>query len=175
MVQLVCKPQPEQENCQEEGTVPEDDPCSLGVATDCDGNRFSFKEIHFHTGSDHTVGGRRYDMEVQVIGYPETGSAYTEKMVLSLLGYMSPEATNDFISPLNLMDLPSLSTPVTVVHPSDPSSLDLQKLFQGNHILSYSSEFSYYSYRGSLTRPQCQESVRWVIAAQPFPIALTTL
>lgn len=42
MVQLRCKPKPEDENCEEVGSVPEDDPCSLGVATDCDGNRFSF-------------------------------------------------------------------------------------------------------------------------------------
>lgn len=73
-------------------------------------------------------------------------------MVLSLLGYMSPEATNDFISSLNLMDLPSLSTPVTEVS-KENGSLDLESLFKGNHILAYSSDFSYYSYRGSLTRP----------------------
>jgi carbonic anhydrase len=64
---------------------------------------FEGKELQFHTPSDHVIGGKRYDLEVQAI-YESTGKGGMgdEKAVLSMLFVQEPGRTNDFMQALDL-------------------------------------------------------------------------
>jgi carbonic anhydrase len=58
----------------------------------------------FHSGSDHTINGKRYDLEVQVIFEPQNERT-TNKVALAFLFSKEPGKVNDFINSLDLTRL----------------------------------------------------------------------
>ena len=51
---------------------------------------FEGKEIQFHTPSDHVIGGKRFDMEIQAIYQSSNANGNNEKAVLSFLVNVEP-------------------------------------------------------------------------------------
>lgn len=70
---------------------------------------FEGKEIQFHTPSDHVLGGKRYDLEVQAI-FESTGKGgmADEKAVVAMLFNQEAGRTNDFMQNLDLTRIPSV-------------------------------------------------------------------
>lgn len=133
-----------------------------GNTISMDGRTFEFKQMHFHTPSEHLIDGITYPMEIHMVttlkDQPEGET--TEYLVLAFLAKMGKE--NKFIShfidqipkeegDINEVDLNALTD-------SETSNVaDLLKKLN-----------SYYHYKGSLTTPPYTESVNWYVMKEIF-------
>ena len=77
-----------------------------------DGGVYYAEEIVFHTPSEHTIKGKKYDMEMQVIHYGQSQGDIAKQIVLSFLFEKTPGRYNQFIEDLNVFDLPNPTSPV---------------------------------------------------------------
>ena len=117
---------------------------------------FEFKQIHFHTPSEHLIDGITYPMEMHVVntllGQAEEDT--TEYLVVSFLFKMGKENKfiNEFIRliPGNKNESDDVST--GTVNLRDLVNYNPKKLLK-----------SYFFYKGSLTTPPYTESVHWLV------------
>jgi carbonic anhydrase len=147
----------------------------IGKITTADGSTFIAKEIVFHTPAEHTIEGKRYDMEIQIIhhGVKEIGKQTT----LSFLIEKTPGIYNQFFDELNFFYLPNQVQPETVLE-----QLYLPKIFyeKTNESDEYNTTpdikpFSFYTYQGSLTFPPCSENTIVYVASKPIKLGSTAL
>ena len=133
-----------------------------GNTISIDGRTFEFKQMHFHTPSEHLIDGVTYPMEMHVVttlkDQPE--SETTEYLVLAFLVKMGEE--NKFIS--NFIDrIPKEEGGI--------NELDLNALTDSetSNVADFLKELnSYYHYKGSLTTPPYTESVNWYVMKKIF-------
>lgn len=145
----------------------------FGKVITMDGAVYYAEEIVFHSPSEHTIKGKKYDMEMQVIHYGQSQGDIAKQIVLSFLFEKSPGKYNQFIEDINVFDLPNPTSPIR----------DLEaKVFIPN-IFKFGEEdditimepFSFYTYQGSLTFPPCTEDTIMYVASKPVPIGSTAL
>jgi carbonic anhydrase len=110
-----------------------------------DGN-FESKQFHFHSPSEHTVGGKFYPMEVHLVHQDEKGN-------LVVVGILFEEGERNAA----MDQLPSFKA--ARGEDSDADSVDYKLLFPNGK--------DYFYYSGSLTTPPCSEGVYWMIFKQP--------
>lgn len=133
-----------------------------GNTISMDGRTFEFKQMHFHTPSEHLIDGVTYPMEMHVVttlkNQPE--GEISEYLVLAFLVKMGKE--NKFIS--NFIDqIPKEEGGV--------NKLGLNALTDSetSNVANFLKELnSYYHYKGSLTTPPYTESVNWYVMKKIF-------
>ncbi|XP_031399232.1 alpha carbonic anhydrase 7-like [Punica granatum] len=113
------------------------------------GTRYFLQQCHWHSPSEHSINGRRYDMEMHMVHVSPNPTVKNKIVVLGLL-YQSG-APNPFISKLmghvrSMIDKHEERT-MGVINPED--------IKMGGK--------KYYKYMGSLTVPPCTEGVIWII------------
>nr|XP_020731440.1 carbonic anhydrase 6 [Odocoileus virginianus texanus] len=147
--------------------------------TTSDGTQYLAKQMHFHwggasseiSGSEHTVDGMRYVIEIHVVHYNSKYDSYEEAQkepdglaVLAALVEVKDYAENayysNFISHLEDIRYAGQSTVLR--------GLDIQDMLPGD--LRY-----YYSYLGSLTTPPCTENVHWFVLADTVKLSRTQI
>lgn len=113
------------------------------------GQKYALEQFHVHTPSEHTIDGKRFEMELHFVHKTESGAvAVVGVLVQSELG-----AKLEF--PL-YNDLPEKAGErVTFEGTRNPSDFLPRNL-------------EYYSYTGSFTTPPCTEPVRWIIMKNPI-------
>nr|XP_016850680.1 PREDICTED: receptor-type tyrosine-protein phosphatase gamma isoform X4 [Anolis carolinensis] len=140
--------------------------------------RFKAEKIEFHwgqsngsAGSEHSINGRRFPVEMQIYFYnPDDfdsfGSAVQEKRIIGAMAVFFQ---------VNQRDNPALEPIIHglkgVVHHEKETFLDP---FVLRDILP-ASLGSYYRYAGSLTTPPCSEIVEWIAFRMPVPISYRQL
>jgi carbonic anhydrase len=111
------------------------------------GIKFELKQFHFHSPSEHTVGGEYYPMELHLVHQNSEG----KYAVVGLL-FQAGE-------PNELMNqLPSFKAARGVDPHSNP--VDINDLIRERE--------NYFQYNGSLTTPPCTEGVFWIVLKQPI-------
>ena len=133
-----------------------------GNTISIDGRTFEYKQMHFHTPSEHLIDGITYPMEMHVVttlkDQPE--GEITEYLVLAFLARMGKE--NKFIS--NFIDqVPKEEGGVSKV---DLNALTDSETSNAANLLKELN--SYYYYKGSLTTPPYTESVNWYVMQKIF-------
>jgi carbonic anhydrase len=122
---------------------------------------YSLDQYHFHVPSEHTVGGRRYDMEAHLVHADARGRI---AVVAVFLDERKP--------PSPLVDEVIGSAPEEVGERSEPgrqaSAAALLPTTSGG---GPSTIARYTTYSGSLTTPGCSEDVRWIVLADPLGVA----
>lgn len=146
---------------------------NIGKLVKLDGSWFTAEEIQFHTPSEHTIGGERYDMEMQIIHYGKSQGDIAKQAVLSFLFKKTPGKYNKFIDSLDFYSLPNPTNNYrelyndiyipNVLYSSDDDQIPVMK------------PFSFYTYEGSLTFPPCTERTTYYVAADPIPLSSTAL
>jgi carbonic anhydrase len=120
------------------------------------GLNYAFKQIHFHTPSEHLVDGMTFPMEMHVVtNIPaKNENDLPRYLVIGILFKMGQ--ANKFIDEfLNL--IPQIEHAAT---PLKPGTVKLRGLFSGT---DQRDTENFYHYRGSLTTPPHTETVEWFV------------
>ncbi|XP_046892077.1 carbonic anhydrase 4b [Hypomesus transpacificus] len=131
-------------------------------------------QLHLHwgedggPGSEHTIDGERYPMELHIVHIKETHNSLAEALKdptgVAVLGFFYEESTvsnrkyDSIINALNSIKQPNTNTSLNGI------ALDML-------IPSRSNMTSYYYYNGSLTTPNCAESVVWTVFENTIPLS----
>jgi carbonic anhydrase len=141
---------------------------NFGKIVTLDGAIYIAEELIFHTPSEHTLNGKRYDMEMQVVHYGQTRGDIAKQVVLSFLFEKTPGIYNKFIDDIDFFQLPN---PLSVEKFIE-KNLFIPKVFytSTDENIPVMRPFSFYTYQGSLTFPPCTERTIHYVASQPIPI-----
>ncbi|GMN39248.1 hypothetical protein TIFTF001_008473 [Ficus carica] len=114
------------------------------------GTEYFLHQAHWHSPSEHTVNGRRYDMELHLVHESKDENGKTKNAVVGVLYKLG--RPDNFLSKL-MKDIKAMSDKKEQKHMGviDPSEI---KLGGKKH----------YRYLGSLTVPPCTEGVIWTIS-----------
>lgn len=115
------------------------------------GTRYFLQQCHWHSPSEHTINGRRYDMELHMLHT-------TPEQKIAVIGYLYKIGKPDaFLSKL-LNDIMSMTDQILKrnIGIVDPREIK----FGGK---------KYYRYMGSLTTPPCKQGVIWTINKKVTP------
>jgi carbonic anhydrase len=127
-----------------------------------DDKTYEFKQIHFHTPSEHLIDGITYPMEMHVVNTRSVDKSRdsTEYLVLAFLLKMGNEnkLINQFLSKVPEEDNTSVPLDLNLVKQTDFFKSDTLAA-GGDHC---------YHYQGSLTTPPYTESVSWFIMKKIF-------
>jgi carbonic anhydrase len=145
----------------------------LGRIVTLNGGVYQAQEIIFHTPSEHTINGKRYDIEMQIIHFGQTAGDIAKQVILSFLFVKTPGSYNKFIDDLDFFNLPN---------PGARERFILNELFipkvlyaSDDEDLPVSKPFSFYTYQGSLTQPPCTERTIHYVASKPIPLSTTVI
>lgn len=145
----------------------------FGKLVKIDGSWYTAEEIQFHTPSEHTINGERFDMEMQVIHYGKSQGDIAKQAVLSFLFKKTPGKYNKFIDSLDFYSLPN---------PTDYFREIYNDIYIPNVLYSADDDeipvmkpFSFYTYEGSLTFPPCTERTTYYVAADPIELSSTAI
>ena len=116
-----------------------------------DGVPFTLLQFHFHTPSEHTLGGAAYPMEYHLVHRNEAGE-------LAVVGVMVQWGEENQTLKAIFDQLPDNGATVEGTHPLDPA-----ELLPPNRTMV--------RYNGSLTTPPCSEKVRWHVMLTPMQLS----
>jgi len=134
---------------------------SQGSTVTIDGETFDFKQMHFHTPSEHLIDGVTYPMEMHMVhtlqGQKE--GEETEYLVIGVLFKMGEQSAfiDEFIGAIPKEAHTKNEVVTGVVKVADLISEKPEDVLD-----------SYYHYMGSLTTPPYTESVRWYVSKHIF-------
>jgi carbonic anhydrase len=123
-----------------------------GDTLSLDGSAYALVQYHFHHPSEHTLGGRRFPMEMHMVHRSEAGG-------LAVVGVLIAEgADNPAFAPVwaNLPVAKGVETHYAHVQEDVDAMLPAVR--------------TSYRYDGSLTTPPCTEGVRWVLLNVPIEL-----
>ena len=145
----------------------------LGKIITLDGAVYNAEEIVFHTPSEHTINGVRYDMEMQVIHYGQTKGDIAKQVVFSFLFEKKPGFYNKFIDDLDFFSLPNPISKEAELR----TNLFIPRVFYSSDDmdLPIMRPFSFYTYQGSIPFPPCTERTIVYVAAKPIPLGSTAI
>ena len=116
-----------------------------------DGKSYKLAQFHFHHPSEHTVGGKRFPMEMHLVHKDEAGH-------LAVLGvFIRAGAANRSLAEV-IARLPASPTSAGAT-----VEVPLADLLPGKH--------DAWMYQGSLTTPPCSEGVQWVLLKEPITLS----
>ncbi|XP_034563505.1 carbonic anhydrase XVb [Notolabrus celidotus] len=134
----------------------------------------AFDSLQFHLhwgngvaipGSEHTVNGKRYPMELHIVNSKSslngnTTLAVADSQGLAALGFFIEEMTgNSTNQPASWQNLTSYLARI----PHQGDSVAIAPGFSLDDLLTGVNRTSYYRYLGSLTTPNCNEAVVWTV------------
>ncbi|XP_028628301.1 carbonic anhydrase 4 [Grammomys surdaster] len=133
--------------------------------------RYEAIKLHLHwsqernRGSEHTIEGKRYDMEMhilhkKIVSGDKVQDSNDKYAVLAFMIQVS-EKMNEGFQPL-IEALPSISKP--------NSNTALKELRLEDMLPSSEKMYYYFRYQGSLTTPNCDETVIWTVFREPIKI-----
>ncbi|XP_071690363.1 alpha carbonic anhydrase 7-like [Rutidosis leptorrhynchoides] len=111
-----------------------------------DGTEYRLNQLHWHAPSEHTINGRRFNLELHLVHQSEDGK-------IAVIGIMykigRPDSLLSLMEPYfkALAAIKDVKTNVGIIDP--------------RHIKIGSRK--YYRYMGSLTTPPCLQNVTWTI------------
>lgn len=132
----------------------------IGSTITVDNEVFQFKQLHFHTPSEHLLDGVRYPMEMHLVNtlQDQKEGETPQFLVISILFKMGKESRfiDEFIN--------------TIPEAKDTKEIETGTILIKDLISEKPEEIldSYYHYVGSLTTPPYTESVRWYVSKHIF-------
>ena len=145
----------------------------FGRLVTLDGAIYYAEEIVFHTPAEHTINGKRHEMEMQIIHYGQTKGDTAKQVVLSFLFEKNAGTYNKFIDDLDFFNLPNPMEKEKELK----ANLHINKLFYNSNENEYPfwKPFSFYTYRGSISQPPCAEKTIVYVASETLKIGSTAL
>lgn len=129
---------------------------------------YTFLQFHLHWLSEHAIDGMKYPLEIHMV-HVKTGLTIEEALRrpdgLAVIGILST-LHSDIGSQYALEE----------IMPVVPALIDSDHKETGDTTIDMTRFFSpdpqsYYTYHGSLTTPNCQEVVTWIVMDKPIMIS----
>ncbi|XP_034049376.1 uncharacterized protein LOC117530597 [Thalassophryne amazonica] len=125
-----------------------------------------------HPGSEHTVNGKRYAMELHIVSmsdaFTNTSDAIKNSTGLAALGFfIEAKSTSETDLPVSWKNLSSYLASISL----KGQSATIQHEISLNDLLSGVDLTQYYRYLGSLTTPDCNEAVIWTVFKEPIKVS----
>jgi len=124
---------------------------------------YMLREVLLHTPSEHTLDGRRFDLEMQLVHVVAHGEGGYRYLIVSVLfSTHSGDPSPSFLAEV-VAAVPSVreSRRVRV------QGVDVEKMTEAVQ----KPLRQYFRYQGSLTTPPCSEGVDWFVAGAPLPLS----
>jgi carbonic anhydrase len=118
--------------------------------------RYALKQFHFHTPSEHTLGGRAFPMEVHFVHQSAEGN-------FAVLAVLFEEGAEN----ANLATL--------IAHFPEKGHPNLDPAVRVELALHLPRNHSAYSYVGSFTTPPCTTNVEWLVVTTPVAASAAQL
>jgi len=115
--------------------------------------KYNLLQFHFHSPSEHTVGGKHYDMVAHLVHQATDGQ-------LGVIGVMMKIGKENYFLRQLWKNLPEASG-----EEFESNSVKIRV----ENLLPKSG--TYFNYSGSLTTPPCSEGVNWMVLAQPVNVS----
>ena len=146
---------------------------NMGRVISLDGAVYVAEEIVFHTPSEHTIKGERFDMEMQIIHRGVTTGDVAKTVILSLLFKKKAGIYNKFIDKLDIYNLPNPGEPLRDL----AETLFIPDAFLESNApdMPLMNPFSFYTYSGSETQPPCAERTILYVTSKPIYIGSVAL
>jgi len=146
---------------------------NMGRILTIDGTSYTAEEIVFHTPSEHTINGKRYDMEMQVVHRGTTQGDIAKNAILSVLFQKKAGYYNKFLDKIDPFNLPNPHESYREI----TEELYIPHVFRNvnEEDIPIMKPFSFYTYQGSLTQPPCSERTIVYVASKPLFLSSTTL
>ncbi len=125
---------------------------------------YVLKEFHFHTPSEHTINGQRYNAECHLVHYEMGSSEDDPKVVLAILLKTDSNEDNDDdddddSNDNSFLELITSNLPeVEACSLVNNDTVNIREFFP--------ERLDFYEYDGSLTTPKCGEGIRWFVFKQ---------
>lgn len=119
------------------------------------GTEYSLLQFHFHAGSEHTVAGEQYPLEVHFVHASEAGE-------LAVVGVFYEEGAAQLA-----LD------PIWSNLPEGVGEVETALSVDANDFLP--SNMDAWRYAGSLTTPPCSEGVAWTVLEEPISLSAEQL
>uniref|UniRef100_A0A3Q2TZJ7 Carbonic anhydrase n=1 Tax=Fundulus heteroclitus TaxID=8078 RepID=A0A3Q2TZJ7_FUNHE len=141
----------------------------------------SYDSLQFHLhwgngtstpGSEHTVDGKRYPMELHIVNSKSsfkrnTTLAVADSEGLAALGFLIEELPGTKNQPASWKTLTSYLSDVSLAG----QKTRIKYRISLDDLLSGVDRSKYYRYLGSLTTPTCDEAVVWTVFKEPIKIS----
>lgn len=121
------------------------------------GKNYQLTHVRFHNPSEHTVAGKGFDMEAQLVHRADDGK-------LAIVAVLLERGGENPVVQAALNNLP-LEKGGDVAPPG--ASIDLNMLLPASR--------NYFTFMGSLTTPPCAEDVLWMVIKQPQQVSAEQL
>ena len=138
---------------------------------------YNMTTIYVHSPSEHKINDKEFDLEIQFGGQYINGinNNYNQHQISFFFNTNKTQVTpnNLFHSskqPSNSTDYRNLFIDQLISLESYNTELYVNKIFSEDL-----TNFKFYVYEGSLTKPPCTESVLWFIVNTPFQIGIDQL
>ncbi|KAI3365002.1 hypothetical protein L3Q82_001169 [Scortum barcoo] len=153
-----------------------------GVSISGGGLSEAYDSLQFHLhwgngtsvpGSEHTVDGKRYPMELHIVNSKasfngNTTLAVADSTGLAALGFFIEEMSGNATGqPASWHNLTSYLSQI----PNSGDSASITPGFSLDDLLSDVDRTKYYRYLGSLTTPACNEAVVWTVFKEPIKVS----
>lgn len=125
------------------------------------GDEYRLVQYHFHTPSEHTVGGRRFALEAHLVHEDAAGRLAVVAVFLDRSRPASP-----------LVESVLSEAPDAAGEETEPGSrASAASLLPGGAGNGPVTIRRYTTYGGSLTTPDCSEGVRWLVLAETLGVS----
>lgn len=143
---------------------------NFGTVVTQEGVCYQGVEVQFHTPSEHTFGGRKSDMELQIIHKAITPGHLGKKLVLAVLFNFDPSYEKGKVPFLDDIDVWTVPNPDANNRQVQIKNVNLNRIFSHTTTGLLDVDFSRASYFGSLTSPPCDENTIMVVKTKALPI-----
>jgi carbonic anhydrase len=138
------------------------------LSVDYSGSTYTLKQIHFHSPSEHTIGGGYFDAEVHLVHINSASQLAVFGIFLQVANSGLTPANNTFLQ--NLWNYGAGATLNGAEIEIDNAATTFDPY---TDLLP--ARRSFYTYNGSLTTPPCSQNVKWTVFDQPVTISPSDL
>ncbi len=123
-----------------------------GSSIKVDGEDYQLVQFHFHTPSEHTIGGKSFGNELHLVHKNDKGE-------LAVVGVLIEKGKENAAFNEIWANLPQKADEKKEVK----ATINADSLLPATR--------SFYRYSGSLTTPPCSESVKWIVLKTPIQMS----